>query len=260
MNRLQLGLLIGAGLPLLVAIVLVADRKGLFRLDGFPTPLRRRAALGLLAFQLALTVLAPAIAGGRPVDPAKVRFSQLFGSQGLLALFLILWWLLSDRPAWASFLRLKSENPLGELGTGICLGVIGWGLTFAVGIVVAVVASLTGIPGPESMPPLVLWIAGLSVPQKLLVVVSAMTLEEFYFRAFLQGRLGAVSASIFFLLAHTGYGEPFFFVGLLAITVVLSSAFRRTGSTLAPIAAHGTFNAIQLFVVLPAVMKLVGPR
>src|SRR5450759_1317242 len=47
MTQLQLGLLVGAGLPLLVAIVLVADRRGFFRLDGFPTPLRRRTALGL---------------------------------------------------------------------------------------------------------------------------------------------------------------------------------------------------------------------
>jgi membrane protease YdiL (CAAX protease family) len=255
-----MGLLLGAGLPLLVAIVLVADRRGLFRLDGFPTPHRRRAALGLLVVQLALTVLAPAIAGGRPVDPGRVRFSQLFASQGLLALFLLLWWLLSDRPAWASFLRLRSENPLGELGNGICLGVIGWGLTLLVGVAIAIAARVASVPTPEAVPPLVAWIAGLSVPQKLLVVASAMTLEEFYFRAFLQGRLGAVSASIFFLLAHTGYGEPFFFVGLLAITAVLAAAFRRTGSTLAPIAAHGTFNAIQLFVVLPAVLKLVGSR
>jgi membrane protease YdiL (CAAX protease family) len=259
-NRLQIGLLLGAGLPLLVAIVLVADRKGLFRLDGFPTALRRRMALALLVVQLALTVLAPAIAGSRPLDPAKVRFPQLFISQGMLALFLVLWWLLSDRPAWTAFLRLRSESFLAEAGTGVCLGVIGWGLTLVVGGFAAIAVRATGLPGPESVPPLVVWVAGLSVPQKLLVIASAMTLEEFFFRAFLQGRLGAVGASILFLLAHAGYGEPFFFVGLVAITAVLAAAFRRSGSTVAPIAAHGTFNAIQLFVVLPAVLKLLDAR
>ena len=260
MNRLQLGLLFGAGLPLVVAIVLVADRKGLFRLDGFPTPLRRRAALGLLVLQLALTALLPAVAGSRPVDPTKVRFFQLFASQAMLALFLLLWWMLSDRPSWGDFLRLRSADPLADAWSGVCLGITGWGLTLVVGLFMALVSTVVGLPRPETVPPLVLWIAGLSVPQKLLVVLSAMTLEEFYFRAFLQGRLGAVSASILFLLAHTGYGEPFFFVGLLAITAVLAAAFRRTGSTIAPIAAHGTFNAIQLFVVLPAAMRLVGER
>jgi membrane protease YdiL (CAAX protease family) len=87
-----------------------------------------------------------------------------------------------------------------------------------------------------------------------------MTVEEFYFRAFLQGRLGAFAASVLFLLAHSGYGEPFFVAGLVAITAVLATAFRRTGSTIAPIVAHGTFNAIQLFVVLPAVLRMLEAR
>jgi membrane protease YdiL (CAAX protease family) len=260
MTQLQLGLLVGAGLPLLVAIVLVADRRGLFRLDGFPTPIRRRTALGLLVVQLVLTVLVPAVAGSRPVDPANVRFAQLFVSQGMLATFLVLWWLLSDRPAWADFLRLRSASPLSEAWAGVCLGVTGWGLTLVVGVVVAIAAHATDLPVPEAVPPLVRWLAGLSVPEKVLVVLSAMTLEEFYFRAFLQGRLGAVTGSILFLLAHTGYGEPFFFVGLLAITAILAVSFRRTGSTIAPIAAHGTFNAIQLFVVLPVVLKALDAR
>lgn len=260
MNRIQLALLFGAGLPLVVAIVLVADRKGLFRLDGFPTPLRRRAALVLLVVQLVVTALLPVLAGSRPVDPAKIRFFQLFSSQAALALFLVLWWLLSDRPDWRTFLRLRPENLLGDAWTGVMLGVTGWGLTLVVGVLFALFAHAAGLPGPEGVPPLVVWIAGLSAPQKALVVLSAMTLEEFYFRAFLQGRLGAVAASILFLLAHTGYGTPFFFVGLVAITAVLAAAFRRTGSTIAPIAAHGTFNAIQLFVVLPAAMRFVGER
>ena len=84
-----------------------------------------------------------------------------------------------------------------------------------------------------------------------------MTLEEFHFRAFLQRRLGAVPASILFLLAHAGYGEPFFFVGLLAITSVLAIAFARTGSVVAPMLAHGTFDAVQLFIFLPAALKFL---
>jgi membrane protease YdiL (CAAX protease family) len=85
-----------------------------------------------------------------------------------------------------------------------------------------------------------------------------MTLEEFYFRAFLQRRLGPVAASILFLLAHGGYGEPFFFVGLIAITAVLAVAFQKTGSSWAPVFAHGTFDAVQLFIFLPAATKLLS--
>jgi membrane protease YdiL (CAAX protease family) len=260
MTRLQIGLLFGAGLPLLFAIVLVADRRGLFALDGFPSAFRRRAALGLLVVQLTLIVLAPAVAGSRPIDPSRIRFAQLFISQGMLAVFLVFWWLLSDRPAWSVFLRLRSERPLAEVGTGVCLGVIGWGLTLVVGTLAAILAGASGLHVPQAVPPLIRWLAGLSSPEKLLVILSAMTLEEFYFRAFLQGRLGAASASILFLLAHAGYGEPFLFVGLLAITAVLAASFRRTGSTIAPIAAHGTFNAIQLFVVLPVVLEILGGK
>ena len=82
-----------------------------------------------------------------------------------------------------------------------------------------------------------------------------MTLEEFYFRAFLQSRLGAVAASVLFLLAHAGYGDPRFLVVLLGVTVILAQAYRKSGSTIAPILAHGTFDAIQLFIVAPAVLR-----
>jgi membrane protease YdiL (CAAX protease family) len=87
-----------------------------------------------------------------------------------------------------------------------------------------------------------------------------MTLEEFYFRGFLQRRFGPVPASILFLLAHAGYGEPLFFAGLLAITIVLAAAFHRTRSTVAPILAHGTFDAIQLFIFLPLAIKVLSGK
>ena len=73
-----------------------------------------------------------------------------------------------------------------------------------------------------------------------------------------DSELGAVPASILFLLAHAGYGEPFFFVGLLAITTVLAAAFQRTGNAVASIFAHGTFDAIQLFIFLPVALRLIG--
>ena len=103
------------------------------------------------------------------------------------------------------------------------------------------------------------WLVMLPVGKRLLIVLSAMTIEEFQFRAFLQRRLGAVPASVLFLLSHGGYGEPYFFVGLVAITTVLAIAFEKTKSIYAPMLAHGTFDAVQLFVFLPLVLKLVSP-
>lgn len=250
-------LLFGAGLPLLVAILAVADARGCFRFDRFETPLRKAAALALLFLVLVATVLLPATETGIPIDTSRLSFGGVFLVQAILSAFLVLWWLLSGRPPLREFLALASRRPLVEAGAGVCLGLIGWVLTLAVGVVFALVLRVLDLPEPRAAPPLVLWIAGLSVVQRLLIVTCAMIVEEIHFRAFLQRRLGAVPASVLFLLAHAGYGEPFFFVGLLAITVVLAEAFRRTGSVWAPLFAHGTFNAVQLFIFLPEATKLL---
>lgn len=250
-------LLFGAGLPLLLGIVWVADRKGAFRRDAFPSPGRKRAALALLFVLLAATTLAPAAAGGRPPDVSTLRITQVFLVQGILAAFLVLWWLLAGRPPLRSFLALESSRPAAEAAAGVALGLIGWTLTIVVAGVVAVFLSVLDVGEPRAIPPLVGWLAGRPAIERALIVVSAMTVEEFHFRAFLQRRLGAVPASILFLLAHAGYGEPFFFVGLLAITAVLAIAFRRTGSVVAPMLAHGTFDAVQLFIFLPAALRFL---
>ena len=250
-------LLFGAGIPLLVGIVWMADRKGAFRRDAFPSPWRKRAALALLLLLLVATTLLPAAAGGRPPDVSTLKITQVFLVQGILAVFLASWWFLAGRPPLRTFLALESKQPGAEAAAGVALGLIGWTLTIVVAVVAAVFLSLFDVHQQRAIPPLVGWLAGRPGIERLLIVISAMTLEEFHFRAFLQRRLGAVPASILFLLAHAGYGEPFFFVGLLAITSVLAIAFARTGSVVAPMLAHGTFDAVQLFIFLPAALKFL---
>jgi membrane protease YdiL (CAAX protease family) len=250
-------LLFGAGLPLLLGIVLVADRKGAFHRDAFPSPWRKWIALAFLYVLLVATTLLPAAAGGRPPDVSRLRISQVFLVQGILAAFLAGWWLLSGRPPLRRFLALESSRPASEAAAGVALGLIGWTLTIIVSVVAAVFLSVLDLNEQRAIPPLVGWLAGRPGVERLLIVISAMTLEEFHFRSFLQRRLGAVPASILFLLAHAGYGEPFFFVGLLAITSVIAIAFARTGNVVASIAAHGTFDAVQLFIFLPAAMKFL---
>ena len=252
--------LFGAGIPLLVAVIVLAARKGAFRSDEFPKPWRRATAFTLLFLVLVFTALLPAAGGDGEVDVSRLRFGSLFLMQGVLAAFLLAWWLLAGRPPAGEFLSLRSKRPLAEVGAGLCLGPIGWALTFLIGVLVALVVSAAGLPAPKGVPPLVRWMAALPLAQRLLIVLSAMTVEELYFRGFLQRRLGPLPASGFFLVAHAGYGEPFFFVGLLGITAVLAVAYERTRSTLAPMAAHGAFNAIQLFLILPAVLRILeGP-
>lgn len=258
MTSFDTALLFGAGLPLVFAIVFVADRRGAFRRDLFSSPWRKRLALLLLALVLVATTLLPAAAGGRAPDVSSLRFSQVFAVQALLAFFLLGWWLLSGRPPLASFLGLDTKRPLAEAGAGVALGLIGWTLTIVVGIGAALLFRVFDYDPHRAVPPLVSWLASRPAAQRGLLVLMAMTLEEFHFRSFLQRRLGAVPASVFFLLAHAGYGEPFFFVGLLAITTVLAMAFAKTGNAVASILAHGTFDAIQLFIFLPAALKLLA--
>ena len=258
MTSLERSLLLGAGLPLVFAIVFVADHRGAFRRDLFPSPWRKRLALVLLALVLVATTLLPAAAGRRAPDVSSLRFSQVFAVQALLAIFLLAWWLLSGRPSPVSFLGLDSRRPLAEAGAGVALGLIGWTLTIVVGVGAALVFRVFDYDPHRAVPPLVGWLAARPAAQRGLLVLMAMTLEEFHFRSFLQRRLGAVPASVFFLLAHAGYGEPFFLVGLLAITAVLAVAFAKTGNSVASIFAHGTFDAIQLFIFLPAALKLLA--
>jgi membrane protease YdiL (CAAX protease family) len=257
-TSLDKALLFGAGLPLVFAIVFVADRKGAFRRDAFAAPWRKRVALLLLALVLVATTLLPAASPGHAPDVSRLRFSQVFAVQGLLAGFLLGWWLLSGRPPLASFLGLDTKRPLAEAGAGVALGLVGWTLTLIVGVAAALLLSAFDYDPHRTVPPLVAWLVARPAAQRGLLVLMAMTLEEFHFRAFLQRRLGAVPASIFFVLAHAGYGEPFLFVGLLAITVVLAVAFAKTGNAVASILAHGTFDAIQLFIFLPAALKLLA--
>jgi membrane protease YdiL (CAAX protease family) len=251
-------LLFGAGLPIVFAIVFVADRKGAFRHDVFSSPWKRRAALSLLALVLVATALLPAAASGQAPDVSSLHFSQIFAVQAILACFLAGWWLLSGRPRVASFLGLDTTRPLAEAGAGVALGLIGWTLTIFVGLAAALLFRAFDYDPHRTVPPLVGWLAARPAAQRGLLVLMAMTLEEFHFRSFLQRRLGAVPASILFLIAHGGYGEPFFLVGLLAITAVLAVAFAKTGNAVTSIVAHGTFDAIQLFIFLPAALKLLA--
>lgn len=255
MTTLELTFLFGLGLPLLIGAVALASKKGFFEGDRFPTPARRKIALLILAVVLAATILLPAANGSRTVNVSKISFVDIFAGQALLASFLLVWWILSGRPPLLDFLALRSARPWSEIGAGVCLGLIGWSLTLVVGIVLAIFLGLAGVKAPHSIPPLVQWIASLSWWKRGAIVLCAMTLEEFHFRAFLQRRFGPIVASIFFLMAHGGYGEPLFLLGLSAITTVLAISFKKTGAVLTPILAHGTFDAIQLFIVLPWALK-----
>ena len=85
-----------------------------------------------------------------------------------------------------------------------------------------------------------------------------MIVEELFFRAYLQPRVGAVAATLMFTAAHGAYGQPLVLVGILVISTVLALTFTLYGNVLPCIVAHGVFDAIQMFVLIPLALKGVG--
>ncbi len=257
MKPVDVFLLLGVALPIVAAIVVVAARRGAFRRDAFPSERRRAGALVAFGVTLAATTILPAFSLGRPIDPARLSLPSILALQQLLALFLLGWWALAGRPPLKEFLALATPDPARQVRTGALVGFAGWGLTVAAGLVVLGALRFAGLDEVRPIPPLVRWLASQPLGSRLVLVAAAMTVEEAFFRSFLQRRLGAVPASVLFLVSHGGYGDPLFFVGLLAITAVLAVTFEKTGSIVAPMVAHGVFDAVQLLVILPSAVKLI---
>ena len=257
MKPIDLFLLLGVGLPVVAAIVVVAARRGAFRRDAFPHERRPGGAVVALGVTAAATTILPAFSLGRPIDPALLSLPSILALQQLLLFFLLGWWLLAGRPDVSEFLALTAPDPRREVRTGLLRRLPGWGLAGAAGLVVLGVLRFAGVDEVRPIPPLVRWLASQPLASRLVLIAAAMTVEEVFFRSFLQRRLGAVPASILFLVSHGGYGDPLYFIGLLAITTILAVTFEKTGSVLAPMVAHGTFDAVQLLLVLPSAVRAI---
>jgi membrane protease YdiL (CAAX protease family) len=265
MNRSVLVVLLALGsLGILIAFFRARPRS-LFEQDGLVTPARRAAAAILLAVVLLLTVAFPfavGLAGGVP-DAKKLTLVSLFAVQGILLVFLVCYYLLSGSASLSDFLNVKSAKPLADLSAGILIGSAGWLVTMVtavvgVGLWQAIRGRLTALPAPSEVPPTILWILAQPVWVRIAIVVSAMVVEELFFRSFLQTRVGPLAATLMFTAAHGVYGQPLLLIGILVISTVMSVTFIRFRNVLPCIAAHGTFDAIQMFVVIPGVVKLVG--
>ncbi len=278
--------------------VLVFDhmtrRRGLDP-PGFAEPLRRTAATALLAFCFYVGVFAALGSIGRQgeIDLSQLASWQLFTLHALFALTILGWWaagflalppmrtaaagwageaaVAPARPAgpagpanWKSFSEqfgLRVANLRRELAIGAIAGVGAWLAVLAAVFVFALV--LSALSGeellPQAPPAVIPWLAGRPILLRLAIAASAGLVEELFFRGFLQPRIGIGLSTLFFALAHLSYDQPIMLVGVTLLSVLYGLLTRWRQNIWPAIVAHFLFDAIQLLVVIPAVLELFRP-
>ena len=241
-------------------LVFANERHGLLATDHFPTPSRKWLAYAwvwCLAFVLTALVAQSTTAGG--IDPGAISFWSLFTLHVLLVVFLAGWWVLAGSPPVTRFLNLQRHDAGGSILLGIVVGVGGWLLTIAIAIAIGLVLKAAGMLPEDAQPsPVIPWMAALPFWKKAMIVFSAMTVEEAFFRGWLQKRVGLVLSTILFAVSHAGYGQPLLLIGVTVVSLVIGVTFYRTRNLWPCIIAHGVFDAIQLFVLVPTLLKFTG--
>lgn len=266
---------------------------------GFREPLRRIAALSLVAFCFYVGIFAALGSIGRQgeVDLGQLSSWQLFTLHGLFALTIAGWWtsgfltvsvrtgsgagdltgvggaagleVPAAAPAapasgWRSFaeqLGLRTPNLRRELALGAVAGVGAWlAVLSAVFVFALLLQALSGEELlPQAPPAVIPWLAGRPILLRLAIAASAGLVEEAFFRGFLQPRIGIGLSTIFFALAHLSYDQPIMLVGVTLLSLLYGLLTRWRQNIWPAIVAHFLFDAVQLLVVIPAVLELFQP-
>jgi membrane protease YdiL (CAAX protease family) len=262
MNNSVFAILLTAGCAGILISFSRARSRAVFLQDGFEERGRRVAAVLLLGAVLLLTVAIPFAAGlaAGEREPKGFTLVSLFAVHAMLLIFLALYYALSRREPVADFLKLRSARPAADLTAGFFIGLAGWVITIVAlaGIVVVwYLLRRQGLAGaaPKQVNPTILWLVSRPLAVRIGIVVSAMVVEELFFRSFLQTRVGPLAATLMFTAAHGVYGQPLALVGIFVVSAVLSATFVLYGNVLPCIVAHGVFDAIQMFVLIPFALR-----
>lgn len=263
MNQPVFGFLLAAGCAGILISFARARSRAVFHEDGFEDSSRRILAVVLLGMVLLLTVAIPFAGGlaGGARETRDLTLVSLFAVHAILLLFLGIYWGLSRREPLRAFLKLESPRPASELAAGFFIGIAGWVFTLVALAGVGIVwyfLRRQGAPATPQINPTVLWVVSRPLGIRIAIVVSAMVVEELFFRSFLQTRVGPLAATLMFTAAHGVYGQPLVLVGIFVISAVLSVTFVLYGNVLPCIMAHGVFDAIQMFVVIPMALRQVA--
>ena len=245
-----------------VSIIILNERIGLLRGDHFATPALKYLAygwMGALFFLLTAIVTASSL---KPITAAELKivpFYSLFLLHFILVVFLAGWWMLTGRPPITDFLNIQRRDGGVAVLSGFAIGVGGWIITLALAAAVVLILNAAHLLPKNMKPsPMIPWMAAQSVWNKVMIVVSAMTIEEAFFRGWLQKRIGLIASTVLFALAHSGFGQPLLLVGVAIISLIIGFTFYRTRNLIPGIVAHGVFDALQLFVIIPVVFRMTG--
>jgi membrane protease YdiL (CAAX protease family) len=147
-----------------------------------------------------------------------------------------------------------------EIGLGVLLGVGAWVAVLLALMVIAGALWALGGEGvmPKAPPALIPLIAGLPFVVRLLVSLSAGVVEESFFRGFLQPRIGILFSTGFFVLAHLSYGQPFMLIGIALLSLIYAFLVKWRQNVWSAMAAHALFDGVQLLVVVPAALRMLG--
>jgi membrane protease YdiL (CAAX protease family) len=258
MSQLRLALLLS-----LVCVTLLACVGRRPYADEFHGRLRQMLAACLLTGILAVAVFFPVTSFGEAeaIDPSTLWFPSLLTGHSILAAFLFLWWRLRGDISLGAFLHVSAGAGWHKVRQGIITGCVGWVVTVMITGMAAGLFALTGgqLSTSTEMSPLIAWMADLPLPYRLTIIAVAMTVEEAFFRGFLQPRFGLPVSSVLFALSHFSYGLPFMIVGVFAISLIIGRTFERCNDLLPCIVAHGIFDGVQLLVILPWMARAWAP-
>lgn len=245
-----------------LVMIYLGERHRLFACDRFPNAAAKWAAylwLGAFMLLLAYFVTAAAQTPARAADLEHTPFYALFGIHFILIIFLAVWWLLSGRPHLAEFFNIQRGRTGEAVAAGMAVGIGGWIITITGAVIIALILKETGVLGSDPQPsPMIGYMAALALWKKILIVLSAMTVEELFFRSWLQKRAGLIASTVLFALAHFTLGQPLLLIGVTLISLVIGITFYRTKNVVPGIIAHGVFDAIQLFVIIPVAFRMTG--
>lgn len=245
-----------------LVIVVLNETKGLLSCDRFPNAASKVFAylwMGFFFLLLAYLVTGSALAPATTKDLSATPFYSVFALHAILVVFLAGWWLATGRPDLREFLNVRYDRPLDVASIGVAAGAGGWVVTLTAAMIIALSLKAVGvIDEPPAPPQMIGWLAGLAIWKKALIVLSAMTVEEAFFRSFLQKRIGLLASTLLFALAHFTYGQPLLLIGVTVISIVIGITFYRTKNVLPGVIAHGVFDAIQIFVIVPIAMRVLG--